>query len=111
MVKFKQIDTENILQIEFHNYYIIQEVVEGREDLKHVTYPKSAVARPGTTDECTRTTRTDVHCTTTLFIDQRQTNKETKRLYTVYTMNVKLYSVALYIHSNHYFSIHLGFHF
>ena len=59
--------------------------VEGeRRFWKHVTYfiRRSIVASPGTTDECAnRTTIIDVHCTTSLFIDQRETKKEAKRLY------------------------------
>ena len=44
--------------------------------LKHVTYKirNSIVASPWTTDECARRTTTcDEHCTTALFIDQRET--------------------------------------
>jgi hypothetical protein len=52
-------------------------LLKEREGLKHVTYitRRSTVAIPRTTDECRSTTIKDVHCTTHLFIEQRE-NKE-----------------------------------
>ena len=53
--------------------------------MKYDTYcrvKRNTVATPRTTDECARRTSIlDVHCTTTLFIDQRETKKEAERLF------------------------------
>ena len=60
-------------------------MLKEREDFEtYVTYEtgRRTVASPRTTDECARrTTIKDTHGTTILFIDQRETKKEAKRLY------------------------------